>query len=51
MVGDFNIILNYEEAWGGARAGLDDYYRDLFYSKNLIDIKPPKLMPTWRNER
>jgi hypothetical protein len=50
MAGDFNIILSSEEAWGGARDGIiDDYYRDLFSSKNLIDIKPTKLVPTWRN--
>jgi exonuclease III len=52
MAGDFNIILSPEEAWGGSRAGImDDYYTDLFSSKNLIDIKPTKLVPTWRNGR
>jgi hypothetical protein len=50
MAGDFNIILSSVEAWGGARDGItDDYYKDLFSSKNLIDIKPTKLVPTWRN--
>jgi hypothetical protein len=29
MVGDFNLILNSEEAWGGVRSGIDDYYRYL----------------------
>jgi endonuclease/exonuclease/phosphatase family metal-dependent hydrolase len=51
MAGDFNLILNSEEAWGGARARIDDYYSDVFSSKNLIDIKAPKMMPTWRNGR
>jgi hypothetical protein len=52
MAGDFNLILNSKEIWGGACDGLvDEYYRDLFTSKKLIDIKPSKLMPTWRNGR
>jgi hypothetical protein len=29
----------------------EEFYRDLFMSKNLIDIKPTKLVPTWRNGR
>jgi hypothetical protein len=52
LAGDFNLILSSEEAWGGARDGIiDDYYREIFSSKNLVDIKPPKLVPTWRNGR
>jgi len=52
MEWDFNIILSSEEAWGGSHDGIiDDYYTDLFSSKNLIDIKPTKLVPTWRNGR
>jgi len=47
MVGNFNILLSLEEAWGGNKIGLvDDYYIDLFTSKHLIDIKPSKLVPT-----
>jgi hypothetical protein len=52
MAGDFNIILYSDEAWGVNRSSfIDDYFKDLFASKNLIDIKPPKLVPTWRNGR
>ena len=52
MSGDFNIILDSDEAWGANHSGfIDDYFINLFASKNLIDIKPPKLVPTWRNER
>lgn len=52
MDGDFNIILDSDEAWGANHSGfIDDYFINLFASKNLIDIKPPKLVPTWRNER
>jgi hypothetical protein len=29
----------------------EDFYRDLFLSKKLIDVKPTKLVPTWRNGR
>jgi hypothetical protein len=47
---EFNILLSPEEAWGGLRSGLvDDYYNDLFQSKHMIDIKPAKMVPTWRN--
>jgi hypothetical protein len=48
-----NIIISSDEAWGGTFApGLtEDYYRDLFLSKKLIDVKPIKMVPTWRNGR
>jgi endonuclease/exonuclease/phosphatase family metal-dependent hydrolase len=52
MVGDFNLLLSPEEAWGGNRTGLvDGYYSDLFSYKSSFDIKPAKLVPTWRNGR
>jgi hypothetical protein len=47
MEGGFNIILSLEEAWGGIITGLvGDYYNDLFTSKQLMDIKLAKLVPT-----
>jgi hypothetical protein len=47
IVGDFNILLSPEEAWGGNRTGIvDGYYSNLFSTNRLIDIKPTKLLPT-----
>jgi hypothetical protein len=52
MAGDFNLLLSPDEAWGGTQVGnLDEYYNDLFSSRKLIDIKPNKPVPTWRNGR
>ena len=52
MVGHFNLLLSLDEAWGGTQVGnLDEYYNDLFSSRKLIDIKPNKPIPTWRNGR
>jgi len=48
IVGDLNIVLSLDEVWGGASGSgnIDYYYRDMFSSKILIDIKPTKLVPT-----
>jgi hypothetical protein len=53
LAGDLNIILAEEEAWGGSGniMNMDDYFKTLFQSNNLVDIKPTKLTPTWRNGR
>jgi hypothetical protein len=51
IVGDLNIVLFSDEVWGGTSGAgnTDIYYMELFSSKNLIDIKPAKLIPTWQN--
>jgi hypothetical protein len=53
LAGDLNIILAEEEVWGGSGniLNMDDYFKTLFQSNNLVDVKPAKLTPTWRNGR
>jgi hypothetical protein len=53
IVGDLNFVSDPEEVWGGTsrQATFDDFYKDLFGDKKLIDVKPTKLVPTWRNGR
>jgi len=53
LVGDLNIILAEEEVWGGSGniKNMDDFFKTLFQMNNLVDIKPTKLKPTWRNGR
>jgi len=48
VVEDLNIILSSDEAWGGpSETGIsEDYYRELLYTKKLIDIKPTKVAST-----
>jgi exonuclease III len=52
IAGDFNLLLSPEEAWGGNQTDtVDGYFSNLFSTNHLIDIKPTKLLPTWRNGR
>jgi hypothetical protein len=53
IAGDLNIIISLDEAWGVSFAPglIEDYYKDLFLSKKLIDVKPSKMVPTWWNGR
>jgi hypothetical protein len=50
---DLNIVLSSDEVWGGSSGfGITKFYnKNLFTFNNLIDIKPTKLIPTWRNGR
>jgi hypothetical protein len=51
--GDLNITLNADEHWGGNCSTVQMllFYKGLFASKNLIDVLPCKIVPTWRNGR
>jgi hypothetical protein len=51
ILGDLNFILSTDEHWGGSLfpGQTKEFYKDLFISKKMIDVKPPKLVPTWRN--
>ena len=53
IVSDLNFILSSDENWGGSfvPGSNEEFYRDLLTSKKLVDIKPTKLVPTWRNSR
>jgi len=51
LAGDLNITLLSDEVWGSTNfsGSMADHYKKLFQSKNLVDIRPDKLVPTWRN--
>jgi endonuclease/exonuclease/phosphatase family metal-dependent hydrolase len=51
--GDLNIFLSADETWGGSYLSgpTEAYYKELFASNNLIDVRPTRLTPTWRNGR
>lgn len=51
--GDLNITLSTEGRWGKCkqRESLSDKIRNEFLHRNLIDVVPSKMMPTWSNGR
>jgi len=51
IAGDLNITLSAEEVWGNTNlsVSLADHLKELFQLKNLVDIRPDRLVPTWRN--
>ena len=51
--GDLNLTLLEKENWGSLarQYGLSYFFSRLFESKELVDIQPLKLTPTWRNNR
>jgi hypothetical protein len=53
MAGDLNITLSAEEMWGSSNfsVSLADQLKSIFKSKNLVDIRPDRMVPTWRNGR
>ena len=53
VAGDLNFTMFSSKNWGMANSldPLDGYSQSLFSKYNLVDIKPSKLLPTWKNKR
>lgn len=53
IAGDLNVTLSSEERWGNSRKRdpLVDRIKYELLNKNLVDIIPSKMMPTWDNGR
>ena len=53
MGGDFNLSLGASEVWGPRAAPdiLANFFIQSFARKDLLDILPAKIVPTWRNKR
>lgn len=53
ITGDLNATLNANESWGISRKKdpLADCIRFELLHRNLIDIRPSKVLPTWDNGR
>jgi hypothetical protein len=53
IAGDLNITLLDEEVWGSTNfsVSLEDQLKYIFNSKNLVDIRSDRMVPTWRNGR
>jgi endonuclease/exonuclease/phosphatase family metal-dependent hydrolase len=51
IAADLNFILSSDENWGGSfvPSSNEDFIRNLLTSMKLVDLKPIKLVPTWRN--
>ena len=51
--GDLNLTLTMGEVWGknARQDALSPYFLDLFAKRNMVDVTPLKLEPTWRNKR
>jgi hypothetical protein len=53
LAGDLNLTTSPFEIWGDSALTdpLANFFQQTFYKNALIDIKPPDLLPTWRNGR
>lgn len=51
--GNLNFTLSIHEVWGAhpIRDPLEGFFSHLIEESYLVDMKPPKLIPTWRNGR
>jgi hypothetical protein len=50
---DLNLTTCNSEIWGDSAQSdpLSIFFQQIFYKNALIDLKPPELLPTWRNGR
>lgn len=53
LAGDLNLITSPSEMWGDKALPnpLSSFFNQLFFKNALVDLKPPELLPTWRNGR
>jgi len=53
IAGDLNLTTRNNEFWGDSALAdpLSGYFQQLFFKNALIDLKPPEILPTWRNRR
>lgn len=53
LAGDLNLTTCNNEFWGVSALAdpLSSFFQQLFYKNGLIDLKPPEILPTWRNGR
>jgi hypothetical protein len=53
LAGDLNLTTSNFEFWGDSALPdpLSSFFQQLFFKNALIDLKPPELLPTWRNGR
>jgi exonuclease III len=53
IAGDLNLTLSSEDVWGGTTSvgHSSSYFKSFFQEKNLIDLVPEKVLPTWKNGR
>jgi hypothetical protein len=53
LAGDLNLTTNNFEIWGDSAQSdpLSSFFQQIFYKNALIDLKPPEILPTWRNGR
>ena len=53
IAGDLNFTLTDANIWGAKTQmdPMDDFFMQMLLKKNLVDVAPAKIGPTWRNGR